>query len=483
MSNTADQLFDFNAASILVVGNTCLDTYWHGDTNRISPEAPVPVAKYNNSEYRLSGAGLITCIMANVSNNNNNQFKVLSPIGNNLNHRETNNQLIELLRKYNIDTCSNSLIDIASNTPSQIRIVARAQQLLNIDNTSTNIDDLNYLDQVVSTNLVNYKTVIFYDDGSNTINNHFLKKWIAICQEHNITSIYLAELNKINPEHRIDFSQDYLFDYIVYNQIKDDGKFDLNTPSSNILLLDNKDKRLKFFASNNQDNFFVDESVLQVENTIGTSEVLVALFALAISSGKTHKQAIELANSALSLVVRHFGQQVINRIDLQLAYSDYYLNYQYNLLKLNQEIKSCRERGETIVFANGCFDVLHVGHIAYLEAAKQKGDKLFVAINSDCSIKRLKGEQRPINNLEDRMYLLSQLACVDWVVPFFTDTPNEFLSWLKPDILVKGGDYSIDGVVGKEIVEAYGGKVEVIKHSYTQRSSTKIIESTAINSD
>ena len=119
--------------------------------------------------------------------------------------------------------------------------------------------------------------------------------------------------------------------------------------------------------------------------------------------------------------------------------------------------------------------MLHIGHVAYLDAASKRGDKLLVAINGDYSISRLKGPDRPINKLEDRMFTLSSLRCVDWVVPFFTDTPEDFLTWLQPDILIKGGDYSIDQVVGREIVYAYGGLVEVIKHPYTEISSTKII--------
>lgn len=480
------QIFDFDSTNILIIGVTCLDTYWHGDIHRVSPEAPVPVTHYKKSEYRLSGAGLIASIISKVADDYQPKVKLISPIAANSTSQETNNKIIELLVENNIALSDDSLVRVADNTANQIRIVGQAQQLLNIDNKDLIVHDLELFNQVVGRNLLKYKTVIFYDDGSNTINNQYLKDWLQICAVNNITTIYMPDysistlttgyiannlISKSNAE------RGYEFDYIVYNQNYENLNYNtvrhLNT---HILLLDHKDKRLKFFDKYNEYNFFVDEPVIEIENMIGSSEALLAIFALAINTGKSNRQAVELANSSLNWVVRHFGQEVFNQVELQLAYSDYYLNYQYSFLKLKQEINACRARNETIVFANGCFDVLHVGHVAYLEAAKQKGDRLIVAVNSDCSIKKLKGANRPINNLNNRLYVLSQMQCVDWVVPFFTDTPNGLLQWLQPDILVKGGDYTLDGVVGREIVEAYGGKVEVIKHSFIERSSTKIIE-------
>lgn len=485
------QIFDFNSTNILVIGVTCLDIYWHGDIHRVSPEAPVPVTHYKKSEHRLSGAGLVASIISKVAKEYQPKVKLISPVATNANNQEINSKITELLVENNIALSDDSLLSVADNTASQIRIVGQAQQLLNIDNKDLNIHDLELFNQVIIRNLMKYKTVIFYDDGSNAINNKHLKNWLKVCAEQGVVTIYMPDYsieslatNQIATDLITKSNSEigYGFDYIVYSQ--NYQNLDYNTIrhlNTNVLLLDRKDKRLKFFDKFNQKNFFVNEPVIEIENMIGSSEALLAVFALAINTGKSSRQAVELANASLNLIVRHFGQEVFSLVDLQLAYSDYYLNYQYSFLKLKQEINACRARNETIVFANGCFDVLHVGHIAYLEAAKQKGDRLIVAINSDCSIKKLKGANRPINNLNNRLYLLSQLQCVDWVVPFFTDTPNGMLKWLQPDILVKGGDYTLDGVVGKEIVESYGGKVEVIKHKYIERSSTSIIEKSVVS--
>jgi|SRR5688572_29700857 len=145
------------------------------------------------------------------------------------------------------------------------------------------------------------------------------------------------------------------------------------------------------------------------------------------------------------------------------------------LKDLEQIIDTWKQRGEEIVFTNGCFDILHAGHIQYLEAAAQKGDRLIVALNSDDSVKKLKGELRPINVLNSRMYIVASLQCVDAVVSFEEDTPINVINALKPDILVKGGDYKKEDIVGAEEMESWGGSVEVIP--FVEGFSTTKIES------
>ena len=138
-------------------------------------------------------------------------------------------------------------------------------------------------------------------------------------------------------------------------------------------------------------------------------------------------------------------------------------------------VADARGRGERLVFTNGCFDILHAGHVSYLQQARAQGDRLIVAVNDDASITRLKGEGRPINHLARRMAVLAGLKSVDWVVPFSDDTPESLLRLLQPDILVKGGDYQVDGVVGADIVRAYGGEVKVLG-LVPQLSTTAIVD-------
>ena len=144
--------------------------------------------------------------------------------------------------------------------------------------------------------------------------------------------------------------------------------------------------------------------------------------------------------------------------------------------QLAQAVKEARAKGRRIVFTNGCYDIIHAGHVTSLQMAKQLGDFLIVAVNSDESIRRLKGSNRPINNLDHRMTVLAGLGVVDWVVPFNDETPERLLRLIQPDLLVKGGDYNIDQVVGADIVYSYGGEVRIMNHGI-QTSSTRIIQS------
>jgi D-beta-D-heptose 7-phosphate kinase/D-beta-D-heptose 1-phosphate adenosyltransferase len=191
----------------------------------------------------------------------------------------------------------------------------------------------------------------------------------------------------------------------------------------------------------------------------------------------TLESAAALSNLAAGLVVRKIGAASVTPWELQVALHQRGqggrgLVTEAELLRM---IVQARHLGETIVMTNGCFDVLHAGHVAYLEEAKSLGDRLIVAVNDDASVRRLKGEQRPVNPLPDRMAVLAGLAAVDWVVPFSEDTPARLIAALRPDILVKGGDYRPEDIAGAKDVLANGGEVRVLafRDGY---SSTRIIE-------
>lgn len=472
------QLFHFDSSKILTIGSTCIDTYWHGNVERISPEAPVPVTHYKKTEHRLAGAGLIAAILQRLSTSrdfSSQETKLVSITAKE--NIDLDRILKELLDNANIDISENHLLGIANQVAQQIRVVSRAQQLLGINKTKQcihDLDDLVRLNDVVMEQIAQCKVIVLYDDGSNLLNNKYLSTWLRYCNQHEIKIIYCAKDARISKDFiKQNCSDDTVkIDYLVLTNV---CQQDLPNTGTNILILDEQQQCLQYFSPENK-SITCKEPLLEVENNIGILEGVVAVLALGVTSELVLENILRMSTAAISKVSRSFGQVIFNIVDLQLAYADNLLNGKYTYFKLYQEIQACREKGQKIVFANGCFDVMHIGHFTYLAAAKQRGDKLFVAINSDDSIKRLKGESRPVNPLIDRVSLLSQLEYVDWVVPFFTDTPRDLLDWLKPDVLVKGGDYDISGVVGKEIVEAYGGRVEVINHAHTEMSSTKIIE-------
>jgi D-beta-D-heptose 7-phosphate kinase/D-beta-D-heptose 1-phosphate adenosyltransferase len=202
----------------------------------------------------------------------------------------------------------------------------------------------------------------------------------------------------------------------------------------------------------------------EVYDTSGAGDTVIAVLATALASGQTLKDAVALSNIAAGIVVSHFGVTSVSGPELR---DEVDVSEPANRGKMTAEqaavaVQVAKSRGERVVFTNGCFDILHAGHVDYLMDAKKEGDRLIVAINSDESVHRLKGEGRPINPLERRMTMLAGLSAVDWVVPFDDDTPEALLRLLQPDVLVKGGDYSVDQVVGAEIVRAEGGEVKVL---------------------
>ena len=204
---------------------------------------------------------------------------------------------------------------------------------------------------------------------------------------------------------------------------------------------------------------------------------MISVLATALAAGAELPDAVAMANIAAGIVVGKLGTATISMPELRRAISEEQGSERgvVNEEQLLVDVADARAHGERIVFTNGCFDILHAGHVGYLEQARKQGDRLILAVNSDASVKRLKGEGRPINPVERRMAVLAGLEAVDWVVSFEDDTPERLLELIKPDILVKGGDYSRTEVVGWEIVEGYGGEIKALDF-LDDCSTTAIVE-------
>ncbi|NOX75887.1 MAG: bifunctional D-glycero-beta-D-manno-heptose-7-phosphate kinase/D-glycero-beta-D-manno-heptose 1-phosphate adenylyltransferase HldE, partial [Gammaproteobacteria bacterium] len=215
----------------------------------------------------------------------------------------------------------------------------------------------------------------------------------------------------------------------------------------------------------------------EVFDVTGAGDTVIGVFAAVLAAGESLVHAATLANAAAGVVVGKLGAATVSPHELETA-----LNEQSNVQRgvtnetdLLDFVADVRARGETVVMTNGCFDLLHPGHITYLEEAAALGDHLIVAVNDDDSVRKLKGEGRPINMLEDRMHMLAALSCVDWVVPFSENTPQRLMCRVLPDVLVKGGDYRPEQIAGHDCVVKNGGEVKVLgfKAGY---SSTDIIQ-------
>ena len=222
---------------------------------------------------------------------------------------------------------------------------------------------------------------------------------------------------------------------------------------------------------------FLSTQAREVYDVTGAGDTVIATLAGALASGQDFAAAAALANLAAGLVVRKIGVASVTPGELSVALHQRGQGGRglVEIDALLALVAEARERNERIVMTNGCFDVLHAGHVAYLEEAKNLGDRLVVAVNDDDSVRRLKGNTRPINTLEDRMLVLAGLAAVDWVVPFSADTPAGLIAAVLPDVLVKGGDYKPEEIAGAREVLQNGGEVRVL--AFRQgHSSSRIID-------
>ncbi|MGS0727255.1 bifunctional D-glycero-beta-D-manno-heptose-7-phosphate kinase/D-glycero-beta-D-manno-heptose 1-phosphate adenylyltransferase HldE, partial [Shewanella sp. 0m-11] len=203
----------------------------------------------------------------------------------------------------------------------------------------------------------------------------------------------------------------------------------------------------------------------EVFDVTGAGDTVISALATAIAAGSDLPQACAIANTAAGIVVAKLGTSTVTRLELIEALSLNHGESGFGAVSEDQlayALEQAKLRGERVVMTNGCFDILHAGHVSYLQQARALGDRLIVAVNTDASVKRLKGEGRPVNTEDRRMTVLAALASVDWVVPFSEDTPQRIISRLLPDLLVKGGDYKVEDIAGGSEVMAAGGQVKVL---------------------
>ena len=461
---------DFSNASVLVVGDIMLDRYWFGDTARISPEAPVPIVKINGIDNRPGGAGNVALNIAALGAN----VTLLGITGKDEAAETLATQLESAAVTHDL-----SMLDAVS-TIIKLRVISRHQQLIRLDFeeklVSTGQDDMlmRYKKQLPHT-----KLVILSDYKKGTLSNP--QALIQLARQANIPvlvdpkgtdfTIY-QHANIITPNLKE-------FEAVVgkcqdEQDILEKGRQLLAQYEIDVLLVTRGEDGMTLITAH--DATHLPAYAREVFDVTGAGDTVIGILGAAVASGSNLKDAVALANLAASLVVSKLGAATVSTPELEVALTGK-TNFATGIVnedQLFEAVKQARIRGKKIVFTNGCFDILHAGHVMYLQLAKQLGDYLIVAVNADESIQQLKGPHRPINNLEHRMIVLAGLDAVDWVVPFSDTTPERLLRLIKPDLLAKGSDYREDQIVGAEIVRAYGGEVRIINHNITTSSSAII---------
>lgn len=449
----------FNNAKVLVLGDVMLDRYWFGSTNRISPEAPVPVVKVQENEDRAGGAANVAMNIASL----NVPVTLHGLVGND----DAGRALDKLLSEHRIQ---NQCVAVDSHpTITKLRILSRHQQLLRLDFEEGfhNLDCQALLAKLAA-EITAYGALILSDYGKGTLDA--VQQMIQIARQANVPVLIdpkgtdferyrgatLLTPNMSEFEAVAGHCRDE--DEIVTKGLKMIADFDLSA-----LLITRSEKGMTLLRPN-QEPFHLPTQAKEVYDVTGAGDTVISVLATAIADGRPLEEACYLANAAAGVVVGKLGTSTVSPSELEQAIHQR-AETGFGVVsedELNEIVKQSKTRGEKIVMTNGCFDILHPGHVSYLENARKLGDRLIVAVNTDESVKRLKGESRPINDLDARMAVLAGLASVDWVVPFGEDTPQRLIGEILPDLLVKGGDYKPEEIAGSQEVWANGGEVRVL---------------------
>jgi D-beta-D-heptose 7-phosphate kinase/D-beta-D-heptose 1-phosphate adenosyltransferase len=479
--------FNFERSKILVVGDVMLDRYLWGDVKRISPEAPVPVFHIKRRSMVPGGAGSVVLNIIGLGAS----VTLLGVIG----RDENGSTLKRLLADQRIRSIL--LEDKNRPTITKTRILSKGQQLLRIDDENTIV-----LDEFLKAELIENAAkeipkcaaIIFSDYGK------------GIFDTQGLTETLIDVANGVDVPVIVDPKGKNWKRYSGASCLTpntDEFEHAVGVPlGDDTALVDAmKTVRSKYRLSNllvtrgplgmcligeDEEPRFVPSIAREVYDVSGAGDTVIATMAVGIASGQSYLNAARLANVAAGVVVGKLGTQPINALELKAAVG---MNGERIRGSINQkthslaaatvQVQAWKALDQQIVFTNGCFDLLHPGHIHLLNAAKRCGDRLIVGLNSDESVRRLKGAKRPILSETDRAAILGALDCVDLVIIFEEDTPIELIESLEPDVLVKGSDYRPESVVGKKCVESYGGKVHlvpVVEGYSTTRLAERVLE-------
>lgn len=463
----------------LVIGDLMLDEYLWGKADRISPEAPVQVVDVLREDLRLGGAG-------NVVNNLvalGCKVSVCSVIG----ADDNGTLLTRVFTGMGVDL-DGLFEDPDRRTGKKTRVMAAHQQIVRIDRESKDALQPYFEDLIITylhDNIRNFNVLVVSDYLKGVLTARVLNSILALGIDAGIPVVVDPKGNDYskysgatiltpNRKEAEQASGISIIDEATLNQAAARLIEELDLSA---LLITRSEAGMSLFRSAH-DPLHIPTVAREVYDVTGAGDTVLAMLSLGLASGLSLDDSAKLANTAAGIVVGKLGTstlkpaEILDEIGGEHRDSD---NKIKNLDVLAEIIAEEKSRGKKIVFTNGCFDLLHFGHVKYLQKARSFGDILVLGLNSDASIKRLKGAKRPLIAEEERAHILAALDCIDYVVIFDEDTPLKLIETLKPSILVKGGDYTLDGVVGREAVEADGGRVELVQF-VDGKSTTNIIE-------
>lgn len=453
---------DFSRTRLLVAGDVMLDRYWSGPTQRISPEAPVPVVRVGKDESRPGGAANVALNIAALGAH----VDLLGVVG----CDAPATDLSSALARAGIGT---HWIEAATlPTITKLRVLSRNQQVIRLDFEESfaapGAFDRAQLIHRFTELAMKADVVVLSDYAKGTLIDvpaliaqcRALRKPVVIDPKGSDFTRYRGATLLTPNVPEIEAVVGSCADEATLLERAEGLRVDLQLEA---LLLTRSEKGMSLLRPGRAP-LHLPTQAREVFDVTGAGDTVIATLAASIAAGSDLAEAVRLSNVAASIVVGKLGTATATRAELELALhrpapgEESLLGEDALLVRVAQ----ARARGQTVVMTNGCFDLLHVGHVRYLDAARRLGDLLIVAVNDDDSARRLKGPSRPVNTTADRMRVLAGLRCVDLVVPFSEDTPARLIGRVLPDVLVKGGDYRPEQIAGYEAVKANGGEVVVL---------------------
>ena len=470
---------EIRPVSVVVVGDVILDEYISGDINRISPEAPVGVLDCSSEEYMLGGAANVAANVVKLGS----RAILLGVTG-----RDPDAATLKkLLKKDGID--SGWLVSAGDRpTIKKSRIMSRRQQLLRIDRENRNPITA-AIERRLMANfrkaLVKADGVIISDYDKGLLTKKLLREIIAHARKKGKPVV-------VDPKGD-SFSKYRGAEIITPNRAELEKSAGMSLPDqksvekaarrlikkgsvSGVLATLGGDGMALFMKDG--DGWFFPTVAREVFDVTGAGDTVVAVFTTSLLGGLLPEEAASLSNYAGGLQVAHLGALGIGRDEIGHSLSGAAGFEESKIVELSEAAAiaaTIKKKNKKVVFTNGCFDLIHYGHIQYLRKSKKLGDRLVVGLNSDASVKKLKGAGRPLLSEHDRAHILAALDCVDMVVIFGEKTPLKLIKAIKPDILVKGGDYSVDQIVGHKEIEKWGGSVLTLPY-IKGNSTTGIIQ-------
>ena len=465
---------DFGRAGVLVIGDVMLDRYWYGPTQRISPEAPVPVVKVETIEERPGGAANVAMNIAALGTSS----RLIGLTG----ADEAAQTLSRTLENVNVGC---DFVEVSTHpTITKLRILSRNQQLIRLDFEEgfDNIDP-DPINQQMRSTVGSVGAVVLSDYAKGALSD--VQTLIGIARDAGVPVLIDPKGTDFERYRGATLLTPNLSEFEAVagkcrdvDDIVQRGMALLSDYGLSALLVTRSENGMTLLQPG-KEPVHLPTLAQEVYDVTGAGDTVIGVLAAALAAGCSLEDACFLANAGAGVVVGKLGTSTVSPVELENAIharpdSGFGVMDEQ---QLKAAVEQARARGEKVVMTNGVFDILHAGHVSYLANARQLGDRLIVAVNSDASTRRLKGDSRPVNPLINRMIVLGALEAVDWVVSFEEDTPHRLISDILPDLLVKGGDYKPEEVAGGQEGVANGGEVRTLNFD-DGLSTTNIIKPT-----